>query len=235
MNNTEQESQPIKNEQSGSAQTWSLIASKVINSINVPNVDKDPNGAIEAMESLHRMNELISVINNIELSIARILTAAKVSTVDEVVQMLDRKDLEGIAVEHHIGGDADTFVKEHRGNLQGKERFELLSMLKDFAVTSCIKYHQHFAKHPLSNEHLLNLFNTATCNGQREMTFERFRDALLVVQKPISNEWVKDLEHKLNQAIERMDRARNILNKQDGVSNWGMLDTSDLLPHDIKK
>lgn len=34
---------------------------------------------------------------------------------------------------------------------------------------------------------------------------------------------------------ERMDRARNILNKQDGVSNWGMLDTSDLLPHDIKK
>ena len=93
MNNTEHGSQPIKNEQSGSAQTWSLIASKVINSINVPNVDKDPNGAIEAMESLHRMNELISVINNIELSIARILTAAKVSTVDEVVQMLDRQPL----------------------------------------------------------------------------------------------------------------------------------------------
>lgn len=100
MNNTEHGSQPIKNEQSGSAQTWSLIASKVINSINVPNVDKDPNGAIEAMESLHRMNELISVISNIELSITRILTATKVSTVDEVISKIERYDpLESQVVE----------------------------------------------------------------------------------------------------------------------------------------
>ena len=41
-------------------------------------------------------------------------------------------------------------------------------------------------------------------------------------------------EAKLTQAIERMDRARSILNKQDGASNWGMLDTYDLLPHPPK-
>jgi hypothetical protein len=42
-------------------------------------------------------------------------------------------------------------------------------------------------------------------------------------------------EAKLTEAIERMDRARSILNKQDGSSNWGMLDTSYLLPHPPKK
>ena len=42
-------------------------------------------------------------------------------------------------------------------------------------------------------------------------------------------------EAKLTQAIERMDRARSILNKQDGSSNWGMLDTSYLLPNPPKK
>ena len=152
LNKSDYGSQPIKNEQSGSAQTWSLIASKVINSINVPNVDKDPEGSIKGMKTLNDINDLIKIIINLESNSHRILTAAKVSTVDEVVQMLERKDLEGIAVEHHIGGDADTFVKDHRGNLQGKERFELLSMLKDFAITSCIKYHQHFAKQPHSNE-----------------------------------------------------------------------------------
>ena len=36
------------------------------------------------------------------------------------------------------------------------------------------------------------------------------------------------LLNALKNAIERMDRARGILNRNDGVSNWRMLDTSDL-------
>lgn len=47
--------------------------------------------------------------------------------------------------------------------------------------------------------------------------------------------WVKvesynDVLLKLTAAVERMNRARGILNRRDGLSNWGMLDTSDLLP-----
>ncbi len=47
--------------------------------------------------------------------------------------------------------------------------------------------------------------------------------------------WVKvksynDVLLKLTAAVERMNRARGILNRQDGLSNWGMLDTTDLLP-----
>lgn len=118
MNNTEHGSKPIRNEVTGTP--------------------------------LHK-NEVVGINNelNFELLSARqqlnrILTAANVSSVDEVVALLERKDLQGIKVEHHIGGDADTFVKEHRDKLQGKERVELLSMLKDFAVTSCKKYHHFF-------------------------------------------------------------------------------------------
>ena len=93
MNNkSDYGSQPIKNEQSGSAQTWSLIASKVINSINVPNVDKDPEGSIKGMKTLNDINDLIKIIINLESNYHRILTAAKVSTVDEVISKIERYD-----------------------------------------------------------------------------------------------------------------------------------------------
>ena len=95
-------------------------------------------------------------LNELQIRLQRIKSEpngiVRETMIDNFLIDMEQKDLEGIEVEHHIGGDADIFVKDHRGNLQGKERFELLSMLKDFAVNSCIKYHQHFAKQPHSNE-----------------------------------------------------------------------------------
>lgn len=149
MNNTEHGSQPIKTAKQIFKEAYEAKTGEVCDDTILEHMAY----AIEAME----------------VYIQPILTAAKVSTVDEVVQMLERKDLEGIAVEHHIGGDADTFVKDHRGNLQGKERFELLSMLKDFAITSCIKYHQHFAKQPIANTKTLT-------DDEIEDVIERFKD-----------------------------------------------------------
>ena len=93
MNKSEYGSQPIKNEQSGIAESWAVIASKVINSINVPNVDKDPEGSINGMKTLNYINDLIKVIITLESDSQRILTAAKVSTVDEVVQMLESQQM----------------------------------------------------------------------------------------------------------------------------------------------
>lgn len=66
MSKTNYGSQPIKNEQSGTTESWAVIISKIIESIEVPNVDKDPEGSIKGMKTLNDINDLIKIIINLE-------------------------------------------------------------------------------------------------------------------------------------------------------------------------
>ena len=65
MSKTNYGSQPI-NEQSGTKESWAVIISKIIKSIEVPNVDKDPEGSIKGMKTLNGINDLIKIIINLE-------------------------------------------------------------------------------------------------------------------------------------------------------------------------
>ena len=107
-------SQPIKNEQSGTKESWAVIISKIIESIEVPNVNKDPEGSIKGMKTLNGINDLIKIIINLEsnrhpLSPEDIERAAELSSeVQEATYTPQHK----ITYKHGFT-DGANFAKQH--------------------------------------------------------------------------------------------------------------------------